>query len=222
MLGSGFTFGDGQGLAFGGNKAALTSATDISIKIPLNADGSVTGINDIFGNIENPSKIQAIKSGEVIATTVDGPITLGKQFSHAKIKGYKIVDDTMILQAAAFADPSRSGYQKIFSSDSKLGLQILTGEAEDKLNVLMQAMATGRASVKDGSSIIFDGQEMSAHDFSLKAKLLKDDFGKYGATIFSDADNAGMDTIMDYVNRGDFDLARKEVVETITSRSKAG
>ena len=222
MLGSGFTFGDGQGLAFGGNKAALTSATDISIKIPLNADGSVTGINDIFGNIENPSKIQAIKSGEVIATTADGPITLGKQFSHAKIKGYKIVDDTMILQAAAFADPSRSGYQKIFSSDSKLGLQILTGEAEDKLNVLMQAMATGRASVKDGSSIIFDGQEMSAHDFSLKAKLLKDDFGKYGATIFSDADNAGMDTIMDYVNRGNFDLARKEVVETITSRSKAG
>ena len=54
---------------------------------------------------------------------------------------------------------------KIFSSDSKLGLQVLTGDSERKVQRLMAEMQAGRAKILPGNQIDYMGRSMSAKEF---------------------------------------------------------
>ena len=106
-----------------------------------------------------------IQSGEVLAQSENGPVSLGNQYSHAKIVDSRIVEKNLVLDAVAMSYPVNSGYMKIFSSDSKLGLQVLTGDSEKKVQRLMAEMQAGRAKILPGNQIDYMGRSMSAKEF---------------------------------------------------------
>ena len=215
MVGQGASFGDGQGLAFGQRSDAISQATTVQLKIPLAEDGQVNMLSDIANGRWN-----TIMSGEVLAQGENGPVQLGSQYSHAKIVDQRVVEKNLVLDAVAVADPVDSGYMKIFSSDSKLGLQVLTKESERKVQRLMVEMQAGRALVRNGNEIEYMGKQMSAKEFGELPFRSDDDF-QYRASIFSNADNAGLEKYMSDVEQGNYDAARSTITKTIVSRQKA-
>ena len=215
MVGQGASFGDGQGLAFGQRSDAIQSATTVQLKIPLAEDGQVNMLSDIANG-----KWNTIHAGEVLAQGANGAVQLGDQYSHAKIVNQRISEKNLVLDAVAMADPHQSGYMKIFSSDSKLGLQVLTGDGERKVQRLMSEIEAGRAKILPNNMIDYMGQSMQARDFG-DLPFRSDDSFQYRAQIFSNADNAGLEKYMADVESGNYDLARKTITETIASRQKA-